>query len=229
MSKKRKIYWLSDRNETPCHTGPLQIVKNLFCGSEREFLRAAKEQAFVDTMVPLCGLDGEIWKLGFRGEILYYPIEDFGVLPDAVLDGLVTKVLERLRAGRKVGLFCMGGHGRTGYIASIILGKLGHRDPIEYLRGHYCSKAVESSNQVHHIAKYLKKPELTHRHDASVFSRLDLWEQVDFRVLPQGFGKPYTCGSCSLSIGGVCYLQECFVEDDSPACDEYTERETGEN
>lgn len=151
----------------PCHEGPVEVTSNLFCGSAEESLTMASR---LDTLIPLNDLDAKIWDSGFRGEILYYPIKDFGILPNDVLDDLVTKILFRLNANKKVGLFCLGGHGRTGYIASIVLGRRGHEDPIQFLRSNYCINAVESSEQVRHIADVLGKPELAEKYGEYVYS-----------------------------------------------------------
>jgi hypothetical protein len=114
----------------------------------------------VDTLIPLNSMDAVLWDKGFRGEVLYCPIEDYGVLPDDVLDGLTGRILDRISDGKKVGIYCMGGHGRTGYVASVVLGKLGYEDPIKTLRSVYCPNAVESDAQIQHIADVLDKPEL---------------------------------------------------------------------
>ena len=66
-----------------------------------------------DVLFPLDRLPGWVWNSGFRGEIVYYPITDYDVLPDDVLDKLAEAAAERLRAGKRVGMFCIGGHGRT--------------------------------------------------------------------------------------------------------------------
>jgi len=119
--RHKKTYF----SEPSCHIGPVEVIENLFCGSEYEALTMAVPIQ-VDTLIPLNSLDAAIWDLGFRGEILYYPIKDYGSLPNDVLDDLISKILDRLSSGKKVGLFCMGGHGRTGYVASVVLGKLGY-------------------------------------------------------------------------------------------------------
>lgn len=141
-----------------CHAGPVEIIPNLFLATiyEANDLPALG----VTTLVPLDSLFGNIWKTGFRGEILYYPISDYDVLPDDVLKTLVAAIVTRLNSGVKVGLFCMGGHGRTGYIAAIVLGLLGYDDPIGFIREHYCCLAIETNEQVEHIADVLDKPEL---------------------------------------------------------------------
>lgn len=57
-------------------------------------------------------------------------------------------------------MFCLGSHGRTGYVASVVLGKLGYEDPIGCLRKKYCRRTVESDAQINHIAQLLNRPEL---------------------------------------------------------------------
>lgn len=142
-----------------CHVGPIEIIPGLFLGNAREAL--AMPARGVTMLVPLDHLDGAVWETGFRGEIAYCPIEDYGVLPGDVLDQIVNMILSRLREGKKVGLFCMGGHGRTGYLASVVLGRMGYADPIGFLRRHYCAGAVESAAQARHIASVLGRAEFS--------------------------------------------------------------------
>ena len=225
--------WIfAGRHDRFCHAGPVEVIPNLYCGSLKESLVMASEEIRVDTLIPLDSLAPDIWELGFRGEILYYPTDDYGTLPDDVLGELVDRILERLKAGKKVGLFCLGGHGRTGYVASVVLGKLGYDDPIGYLRSHYCHSAVESDAQIRHIAEVLEKPELAawylpqNQRDSLLFSPFGYLQNY-------GFGEEYvdadvlpvTCGSCVLRIEGVCQLYREQVEEDEPACEEFLEKE----
>ena len=165
MKKKQKKcrgYMLSP--QLPCHSNPVEVVPGLFCGSENDFMDGIGNGLCLDTLVPLNHLDGFIWDTGFRGEILYYPIKDYSVLPPDILELLVAEIIDRINAGKKVGVFCLGGHGRTGYIASIVLGKMGTEDPIGLLREKYCKSAVESTEQIKHIADVLHKPELAKKY-----------------------------------------------------------------
>lgn len=141
-----------------------EIYKNFFIGSYEQAFEMAKK---VDILIPLDSLDGDIWFTGFRGEIWYYPIFDFYILPDDVLLSLVNKSIDALKSGRKIGLFCLGGHGRTGYVAAVILGKLGIEDPILELRQKYCKKAVETNEQVKHISKILDNLSLYEKYKKS--------------------------------------------------------------
>ena len=101
-----------------------------------------------------------IWNTGFRGEILYYPIEDYGVLPDEILERLVEEIIAWLDAGKRVGLFCAGGHGRTGYVAACVLIRQGVEKPISYLRERYCRHAVESQKQWEAILRFTETQRL---------------------------------------------------------------------
>lgn len=145
-----------------CHNGPKEIYKNLFLGSEREI---EKEVCKFDVLVPLYCLDGTIWDTGFRGEILYYPVEDYGTLPKDVVETISKKIINRLNQNKKVAIFCLGGHGRTGYLASIVLGKLGIEDPIDFVRSRYCELAIESNSQIRQISEILRKPSLISKYE----------------------------------------------------------------
>ena len=122
-----------------------EVVPGLILGGIRDLDDILEMKP--DVLVPLEWLPGKIWDKGFRGEILYYPIIDYGILPDDVLEKLVGEVLERLSAGKRVAVFCVGGHGRTGYVASCVLFCLGKKDPISFLRKNYNYSAEESVDQ----------------------------------------------------------------------------------
>lgn len=108
-----------------------------------------------DVLVPLDSLSGYIWETGFRGEILYYPIRDMDVLPDDVITRLVRDVIARLDAGKRTAIFCAGGHGRTGYAAACVLAACGIREPVIWLREHYCGFAVENDRQEKAIRAFI--------------------------------------------------------------------------
>ena len=142
----------------PCHK-VTEIFRKFYLGGINQVKTMVKDIG-VDVLIPLDSLDGNVWDWGFTGKIAYYPINDFEVLPTDILDRLVEEILTYLEEGKLVGMFCMGGHGRTGYIAACVLGLLGVEDPIDYIRTNYCIKAIESNEQVRAISKFLHKPEL---------------------------------------------------------------------
>lgn len=157
-----------------CHNGPVEVYPNLYLGSLAESSQMAE---FCDVLVPLAECYGSIWDKGFRGEIWYYPIRDYSVLPDDVATQAVTKIVSALENKKKVGIFCLGGHGRTGYLACLVLGALDYADPIRYIRENYCKLAVESNEQIKQIAKKCEAPWLfdEYKEDEWGTSGLNAW------------------------------------------------------
>lgn len=167
MSKKHKHKsgfksFVSKPTLPPCHRGFTEIYPRIFVGKALDV--DSRLLLDIDTLIPLDTVDGRIWSSGWRGEIFYVPIEDFSVLPEDVEDWAVNEAVSIYNEGKSIAIFCLGGHGRTGYFASLVLGKLGVEDPIDLLRANYCEKAVESNKQVEAISKYLEKPELLEKY-----------------------------------------------------------------
>ena len=131
-----------------------EIIPGLLVGCVSDAPEMFRKGA--DVLVPLAFMDGSIWQQGFRGEVLYYPIEDMKVLPDDVLNELVDKICARLDDGKKVGIFCAGGHGRTGYVAACVLARRGVKDPVGYLRRMYSPKAIETEKQANAVFAYAR-------------------------------------------------------------------------
>lgn len=70
---------------------------------------------------------------------------------------LVTWVCTQLQDGKKVHVGCIGGHGRTGTLLAAIVAEMsGKKDypAIQYVRQHYCKKAVESKEQIAFLVKH---------------------------------------------------------------------------
>ena len=143
----------------PCHYDT-QIYTNLYVGSLNDAYNMA---GYCDVLVPLDSLDGDIWHF-FNGDIHYWPITDMSILPESILTRAVQDIADCLEDGKKVGIFCLGGHGRTGYIAGCVLGYLGVEDPIGYLRENYCKKAVETREQAEEIGKFIGNDELADKY-----------------------------------------------------------------
>ena len=75
---------------------------------------------------------------------------DFGVPSDAApVVVALRSLLERARAGQRVELGCLGGHGRTGTALAClaILCGLPSSDAVTWVRGNYSANAVESGQQ----------------------------------------------------------------------------------
>lgn len=186
-----------------CHNGPVEVYPNLYLGSLGESSQMAK---FCDILVPLAECYGSIWDNGFRGEIWYYPIRDYHVLPDDVADQAVSRIVSALENKKKVGIFCLGGHGRTGYLACLVLGALDYADPIRYVRENYCKLAVESNAQIKQIAEKCEAPWLydEYKEDDWGTSGLNTWleaHQAGYNDYDYGYGYGYN----NYNYGGYGY------------------------
>lgn len=173
-----------------CHNGPVEVYPNLFLGSLAESSQMAE---FCDILVPLAECYGSVWDKGFRGEIWYYPIRDYSVLPNDVADQATSRIVSALENKKKVGIFCLGGHGRTGYLACLVLGALDYADPIRYIRENYCKLAVESNSQIKQIAEKCEAPWLydEYKEDEWGTSGLNAWleaHQDGYNAYGYGYG-----------------------------------------
>ena len=110
-----------------------------------------------DVLVPLDSLPGWVNKKNFSGEVIYSYIPDYGTLPDDELDKLVSEITERIKSGKKVAVFCVGGQGRTGYVASCVLHVLGVQDPVTFLRTNYNPNSVETREQLEAVQSFCKR------------------------------------------------------------------------
>lgn len=132
-----------------------EIFPGLLLGAISDVPEMVRKGA--DILIVLDRLSSDIWNYGFRGEILFYPVKDGSVLPDDVLDNAVKKITGLLKSGKKVGIFCLSGHGRTGCLASCLLYALGVKEPLEYIRENYCPKAVETFEQEEALRRFMER------------------------------------------------------------------------
>lgn len=96
------------------------------------------------------------WEKGWKPVVTVdFYIQDMHVpksLPDFIQ--LVDWTCDQLAAGKKIHAGCMGGHGRTGlFFAAVVAQMTGMKDAIQYVRKHYCHKAVETNEQIQFLMK----------------------------------------------------------------------------
>jgi len=163
---------------TPCHTGNVPILSvpgkgTLYAGGTSRGLKTdglaivdltgtyslfspikamndAASAAFSNTIAALSYEKKEPW--------LRLPITD-GDIPDITFDEwrvFANDVREMLSGGQSIVVFCIGGHGRTGTVVSIlshiILGpKIVTPNPVTWLRDVYCEEVVETEPQVNYV------------------------------------------------------------------------------
>jgi hypothetical protein len=95
------------------------------------------------------------WPWDKHADEVYFNIPDMKA-PSSAAD--FKKLLHwtslQLIAGKKVHAGCIGGHGRTGtFFAALVTYMTGELDSITYVRKHYCTKAVESFDQIEFLNK----------------------------------------------------------------------------
>ena len=170
-----------------CHDyeKPVFIVDNLYIygGAERE-IKYEKYDAII-RLVESKPLITEIFGTGIfkdfenilmpKTSILHLPIRDmstpnYGATFWVSLVELLKQAAKKQEKPFKVAVHCMGGHGRTGLVLTIIgliLGELPHdpKEAIIELRKRYCHKAVESEEQLSYIF--------------SIGYRLEYWKDID--------------------------------------------------
>ena len=192
-----------------CHKGPVEVHPGFWLGDQDEGEDALKK-GLADIAVPLNKMDGDVWDK-WDGEIIYIPITDFSVLPREIAQRKARELSIRIMEGERLSMFCFGGHGRTGYMASLVLGLLGYKDPIAFLREHYCKNAVECETQVRQIAEILGNPEINNHSPskATRANRHSLWSYHEDTITDY-------CGTCLFfaDCGGT-------VSKYSPACKFY--------
>ena len=93
------------------------------------------------------------------GHEVYFPIDNMRAPTDPAEFGrMITWLLEQIRAGARVHVGCIGGHGRTGMVLAALVAKaktgVPSSDPIGYARARYCKKAVETDEQIEFLVRH---------------------------------------------------------------------------
>lgn len=92
---------------------------------------------------------------GKRLDIIMASIPDFHPPPKNWKNFLEIQVIPKLKEGKKILVFCIGGHGRTGTFLASLVALIEDRketcDPIETIRRRYCQHAVETLEQAEAI------------------------------------------------------------------------------
>jgi protein-tyrosine phosphatase len=95
------------------------------------------------------------WQPPWPHDHLDWP--DFGI-PASTAPVVVAlgSVLDRARAGRRVEVGCLGGHGRTGTALACLAIMTGHpaHDSVDWVRTAYCASAVETPEQETFVAQF---------------------------------------------------------------------------
>lgn len=90
------------------------------------------------------------------GESFLYYIQDMGgpKNPESFIK-MINWLSEQIKAGKKIHVGCIGGHGRTGMVLSALVAVMDKNpDCIQYVRDNYCEKAVESIAQIKFLGQH---------------------------------------------------------------------------
>lgn len=85
---------------------------------------------------------------------------DFGVPSDrSAADREIHAAFERARAGERVEVACIGGHGRTGTVLACmaILAGVPADQAVEWVRSTYCRRAVQEPSQQYWIDRFSER------------------------------------------------------------------------
>jgi hypothetical protein len=90
------------------------------------------------------------------GIAFLYPITDMQAPKDPkTFKKLLGWLARQIKAGKRVHIGCIGGHGRTGTVlAALVTYMTGELDSINYVRKHYCKKAVEADTQINFLHEH---------------------------------------------------------------------------
>lgn len=224
-----------------CHSGQIEVMQIgealIYAGRKRDMdddttwdLRIRMLDSYGwNNLHPLIALSHGADKL-LRpeiGQVRYPPTldidwPDFGVPPldRKWWDALVESIAKM--GPVHIGLYCEGGHGRTGTALAILAalsGNSGNDDPVKWVRDRYCGEVVESYAQIEYIEEVtgvpvLSKPTSAFRSYGAGGAAIPTWTQdKDGKwvanweskyggVETSGGGAPYAAGPAGASIPG---------------------------
>lgn len=142
---------------------PLKIGKGLLYGGSASHPVVKDADVYVSLQSgSTSGRQTDPWEKQQKVVEVYYAISDMHAPTDAPrFKKLVTWVCNQLHEGKKVHVGCIGGHGRTGLLISAIVAEATEKkDVIQWVRKHYCKKAVESKTQVQFLMKHYEVTEV---------------------------------------------------------------------
>lgn len=132
----------------PVRVGPYTVL----AGGTKDLVSEDLEKA--DLLVPLT-TRGTPFSFGRRYEVLCATMVDYSGVPEGWREFLEGIIIPELAIGRRLLVYCMGSHGRTGtFLASLIALLESAKetpDPIQAVRERHCIKAVETRAQAEAI------------------------------------------------------------------------------
>lgn len=86
-------------------------------------------------------------------------MQDMGGVSDAAMSA-VPMIAKLLLSGKRVLMYCVGSHGRTGTMLAMLIAHMEPdvEDPVAEARSRHCERAVETYRQIEGIFKFAGKP-----------------------------------------------------------------------
>ncbi len=181
MSKKNISSNTFTKTEPPCHIGPCYITTignvDFYAGSALEV--KDNDDGYFDLII---SLGHKLTQHSKTIEVMETNSELVeSIMPEELFDVPATpricmkwedhsvplmdrkwwvdffEAFSRVKVSMKVGVHCVGGHGRTGTFMAILGNYAGElqkgEDPVQWIRDVYCHKAVESKSQLDYVEK----------------------------------------------------------------------------
>lgn len=98
------------------------------------------------------------WQPSWPAHVLEWP--DFGVpSSQSAADAAILEVRRRARAGERVEVACIGGHGRTGTVLAClaILAGVPVGEAVQWVRQTYCERAVQEPAQHYWVEQFARR------------------------------------------------------------------------
>ena len=113
------------------------------------------------------------------------PTRDYQVPSLTQLNAGLSDAIRLLGAGEPLYVGCVGGMGRTGLFLAVLVKVFGVKNPVEYVRKHYYSHAVENDKQYDFVSQF--KPTASLKFQVGVLKTLgavQFWKNGSLTKLP---------------------------------------------
>lgn len=147
---------------TCSHRGnPVRVGEYTIYAGGTQYLTLADLAGGYDMLVPLMKVP-ESWReteTFHPAAFKCHPLEDFGGVSDDWPE-FVQEIIAELERGKRILVFCIGSHGRTGTLLASLISVLEPdvEDPIAEARKRHCVKAVETNLQGQAVFALRGKP-----------------------------------------------------------------------